>query len=158
MEFLGLVPPSTEHALNDYHPSSAVPASPNLKFTGLAEHRAALDEAMSRIKAGFTLQSPSGHRVKFGEILHGHLLRTQDAHRARFLPAAEQTVINPVEVWEDGLRHNFIGRFQKADGHFAFVVVAARRGETSDEAITILPKKEKELKKFRKGTLIYRMK
>jgi hypothetical protein len=185
MEFLGLVPPSNEHALNDYHPSSAVPSSnlksapailpadscnPDqpcgaadkwvsvsgpLKYSGDACHRMEIADAKARIRTGFIVQSDSGNSVKFGSVLQNHFNRDKDTQRARFLASAEETAKHPVEVWQKDMRRYYIGRFRKLDGHFGFVVVTTRIGEASDEVITFFAKKGKELEKFRTGKLVW---
>lgn len=115
------------------------------------------EAAFAKLDKGFDVESKAGFRVKFAGILGGHLRGSSDTQRARFLPAAEATVRNPVEVWEMNHRHYYIGRFKKKDGTTGFIVVAARKGENADEVITMFPKSERELGKFRDGKLVYRM-
>lgn len=76
--------------------------------------------------------------------------------QARFLEAAKITAQEPAEVWENNFRHYYVTRLRRLDsGELGFVVVAARIGETNDEVITFFPKDARELRKFRKGKLIY---
>jgi hypothetical protein len=127
-----------------------------LPFSGGAVHRLKLDDAKNQISHGFVIHSNAGTTVKFGEILQRHFERDKDDQRARFLEAAKIAAREPAEIWENNFRHYYVARLHRLDsGELGFVVVAARIGETSDEVITFFPKDARELKKFRKGKLIY---
>ena len=127
-----------------------------LPFSGEAVHRLKLAEAQAQIIRGFVIHSTAGTTVKFGEILKRHFELEQNDQRPRILEAAKIAAREPAEVWENNFRHYYVARLRRLDaGELGFVVVAARIGETSDEVITFFPKDARELKKFRKGKLIY---
>jgi hypothetical protein len=137
-------------------PDDFVKPLDELPFSGEAVHRIKLDEAKDQINRGFIICSSAGMTVKFGEILKRHFELDKDDQRPRFLEAAKIAAREPAEVWENNFRHYYVARLRRLDsGELGFVVVAARIGETNDEVITFFPKDARELKKFRKGKLIY---
>jgi hypothetical protein len=122
-----------------------------------AKSRISLEAARAQIQRGLTVKSFAATEIKFGSILQGHYQSHEDDQRLRFLPAAEQTVRDPIELWEHDNRHYYIGLFRNKQGRrLPFVVVTGRKGETMDEVISIIPKEEKHLEKYRVGKLLSR--
>jgi hypothetical protein len=141
--------------MNDSREDSPKPLN-EMPFSGEAVHRLKLADAQDQISRGFVIHSITGTTVKFGEILKRHFEREKDDQRARFLEAAKIAAREPAEVWENNSRHYYVARLRRLNlGELGFVVVAARIGDASDEVITFFPKDVGELKKFRKGKLVY---
>jgi hypothetical protein len=138
---------------------SELPEFHSLPFSAPAIKRAEESFAATELSQNKTIKSPAGTNVVFGGILRSHIDRIAESspkdRRARFLPAAIQTISHPVEVWEKNNRRYYLARFDKK-GHQGFLVVAARIGEKTDEVITFMPQTSKDIQDIRSGKLIYR--
>jgi len=109
------------------------------------------EQAIRELRSGARIQTTAGSEVRFGQPLAGHLERSGNTPRARFAVQARAITAAPEEIWEHGGRRYYLGRTEAG----GMVVIAARKGENTDEVITFYPKDLDELWKFRKGRLVY---
>lgn len=148
----------------DYHRADVreIPETLKLKPPPLLE-RAKDQEAANQIAEDFFI--PQGQtlgmlKTPIEDILleRGnlrHLVAKREEARERFLPLLKQTLEHPFEVWrvlyQDGIRHHYIGLLQGDKNRFSLV----RVNKDGSLFWNAFPKRNREINKSRIGHLIY---
>lgn len=110
----------------------------------------AREAAIARYEKGVLVHSPTGREVEFGRRIAVHLSR-KEGPRSRFADLAENTVSNPDEVWEEGLRAFHLKHQASPGSRKAMLVITRQTGASKHVVVSFTKKHPRELKTIRRG-------